>query len=92
MSVSEYKEKFRDLNRCAQQKCRTETILTSQFQKGILPGYAILVVALRLETVEKIVEAVRAIEYVDERHLEETLKKSRTRGTVIGHQSRGQRS
>ena len=51
-----------------------------------------MVAALGLETVEKIVEATRAIEYVDERHLEETLKKSRTGGTMIGHQSGGQSS
>ena len=40
----------------------------------------------------KIAEAARGIEYVDERHPEETLKRSKTRGPVIGHQSQGQSS
>ena len=89
---TEYEEKFRDLSRYALEGCRTETTLASKFQKGLLLGYARLIATLGLETVGKIVEAARAIEYVDERHLDETFKRSRTRGPVIIHQSRGQSS
>ena len=67
MFVSEYEENFRYLSRYAPEGCRTETALASKFQNGLLPGYARLIAALGLETVGKIVEAARAIEYVDER-------------------------
>ena len=67
----------------------SETTLAGKFQQGLLPGYARLIAALGLETVGKIAEATRAIEYVDERHPEETLKRSRTGGPMIGHQSQG---
>ena len=89
MSVSEYEEKFRDLSRYALEGCRTETALASKFQQGLLPGYARLIVALGLETVGKIAKAARAIEYVDERHSEGTLKKSRIGESLSGHHSGG---
>ena len=68
MSMTDYEDRFKDLNRYAPPEGQSEKALARKFLNGLLPKISRVVITLSLSMVAQIYEAVRGIKYQDERH------------------------